>query len=170
MKALTPIKRHKAIVSFSKEHHFGLLLVWKIRQGLKLGVDPGRISKYVLYFFREDLQKHFSEEETLLFARLPKNDPLRIQAEKEHCNINSLVKSISLDESNIGLLQQFSDDLEKHIRFEERELFNHLQSELDEKDLAEIGKRFSEAVDVDLNWKDLFWIIEKDGNTCAVTK
>ena len=68
MKTSTPLKRHPAIVSFSKDHHFGLLLVWKIRQGLAKAVDAERISKYVLYFFREDLEKHFQEEERLLFC------------------------------------------------------------------------------------------------------
>ena len=53
----TPIKRHPAIVSFSKDHHFGLLLVWKIRQGLSRQVDPERISNYTGYFFKEDLEQ-----------------------------------------------------------------------------------------------------------------
>ena len=52
MKNQAPIKRHQAIVSFSKDHHFGLLLVWKIRQGLKKSIDPVRISNYVLFFFK----------------------------------------------------------------------------------------------------------------------
>jgi hypothetical protein len=33
--------------------------------------------------------------------------------------------------------------LEKHIRFEERELFNHLQNNIAAEDLEEISKRFS---------------------------
>jgi hypothetical protein len=68
MKNRAPIKRHQAIVSFSKDHHFGLLLVWKIRKGLNKTVDPVRISNYVTFFLKEDLEKHFKEEEQLLFS------------------------------------------------------------------------------------------------------
>jgi hypothetical protein len=67
MKDHVPIKRHKAIVSFSKDHHYGLLLVWKIRQGLNKEVSAERIINYVLFFFKEDLEKHFKTEELLLF-------------------------------------------------------------------------------------------------------
>lgn len=81
MKEHTPIKRHQAIVSFSKDHHFGLLLVWKIRQGLKNAVNAERISSYLLYFFKEDLEKHFKEEEEFLFSKLPVDDDLRILIE-----------------------------------------------------------------------------------------
>ena len=69
MKNHAPIKRHQALVSYSKEHHFGLLLVWKIRQGLMNAVSPERIGKYVLFFFNEDLKTHFKEEEQLLFCK-----------------------------------------------------------------------------------------------------
>ncbi len=87
MKDHAPIKRHQALVSFSKEHHFGLLLVWKIRQGLDNAVSAERISKYVLFFFNEDLKTHFKEEEELLFSKLPATDALRVRAEEEHKEI-----------------------------------------------------------------------------------
>lgn len=75
MKDQAPIKRHQAIISFSKDHHFGLLLVWKIRQGLEKAVNAERISKYVVYFFKEDLEKHFKDEELLLFVNYRKVIP-----------------------------------------------------------------------------------------------
>lgn len=75
MKDQAPIKRHQAIISFSKDHHFGLLLVWKIRQVLEKAVNAERISKYVVYFFKEDLEKHFKDEELLLFVNYRKVIP-----------------------------------------------------------------------------------------------
>lgn len=56
MKNQAPIKRHQAIVSFSKDHHFGLLLIWKIRQGLNKAVNPERISNYVTFFLKKTLK------------------------------------------------------------------------------------------------------------------
>ena len=162
MKDHTPLKRHQAIVSFSKDHHFGLLLVWKIRQGINKVVSPERISNYVLFFFKEDLEKHFKEEEQLLFSKLPVDDVLRKQAEEDHQAIYKLVAAIEKKKDDAVLLNQLADDLEKHIRFEERELFNHLQNNIAADDLELIEKRFSNnSKAIDEKWEDVFWEIKK---------
>lgn len=158
MKNPTPIKRHEAIISFSKDHHFGLLLVWKIRQGLKKAIDAERIRSYVLFFFKEDLEKHFTEEEQLLFCELAVDDRLRKVAEADHRAIRQLIGLITESKHNPDLLNQLADLLENHIRFEERELFNHLQQNIKEEDLAQIAKRFSNSSQlIDEQWADVFW-------------
>jgi len=153
----SPIKRHKAIVSFSKDHHFGLLLVWKIRQGLDRTVSPERISKYVLYFFKEDLAKHFRDEEEMLFNQLSADDPMRRRAESEHANLYKLVKELEQNASDSELLKQFSEKLDEHIRFEEREFFNYLQSSPNIQ-LEEVSERDTDnSRKIDDAWDDCFW-------------
>ena len=162
MKDHTPIKRHQAIVSFSKDHHFGLLLAWKIRQGLEKGVNAERISKYVVYFFKKDLEKHFKDEEQLLFCKLPVDDALRKRAEEEHQSIYNLVNAIDENKNDTNLLKQLANELEKHIRFEERELFNHLQNNITTEDLELIEKRFpNNSKTIDEMWEDIFWEIKR---------
>lgn len=158
---IKPIKRHPSIVSFSKDHHFGLLLVWKIRQGLNKAVSAERISNYILYFFKADLEKHFKAEEKLLFCKLPVDDALRKQAEAEHQAIYKLVAAIEQKKEDTVLLNQLADELEKHIRFEERELFNHLQNNINADDLEEIANRFpNSSKAIDEKWEDVFWDIK----------
>ena len=162
MKDHKPIKRHQAIVSFSKDHHFGLLLVWKIRQGLKNAISTERISTYALFFFKEDLQKHFKEEEEMLFCKLPAEDDLRKQAETDHHAIYQLITAISENNNDENQLNQLADKLEKHIRFEERELFNHLQENIEAEELTEIEKRLSnDSNSIDEKWPDHFWNIKQ---------
>jgi hemerythrin-like domain-containing protein len=162
MKTNTPIKRHPAIVSFSKDHHFGLLLVWKIRQGLNNAVQAERISNYVLFFFRSDLEKHFKDEEQLLFCKLPAEDALRKQAEADHQHIYKLIAAIEESKNDTKLLSQLADALENHIRFEERELFNHLQNTFSEEELKIIASRFpNRSESIDENWNDNFWAVKK---------
>lgn len=160
MKNQAPIKRHPALVSFSKDHHFGLLLVWKIRQGLDKAVNPERISNYVLYFFEQDLEKHFKEEEQLLFSELQDGDLLKKEAESDHEAIINLVAAIKKRKTDSTLLNQLADELERHIRFEERELFIHLQNKIKANDLKRIAKRFPvSGKAIDEEWKDVFWEI-----------
>ena len=146
-----PIKRHQALVSFSRDHHFGLLLVWKIKQGLANAIDAERISNYVLYFFEKDLQQHFEEEEQILFPKLPVDNVLRRRAEKEHAMIYDMIGQLRNDRTNEKLLLQFAETLKDHIRFEERELFAFLQHVLTDKELEMItthDDRRSNEVDV----------------------
>lgn len=158
MKNIIPLKRHQTIVSFSKDHHFGLLLVWKIRQGLQKNISTERISNYVLFFFKEDLAKHFTEEEQLLFSKLPADDKLRCKAEKDHQAIYNLVSAIGQKKNDSSLLGQLADELEQHIRFEERELFNHLQNNISEKELELVAGRMSNnSKEIEEKWTDTFW-------------
>ena len=158
MKEHAPIKRSPALVSFSKEHHSGLLLVWKIRQGLHKAVNAERISNYLLLSFKEELEKHFSDEEELLFCKLPAEDDLRKRAEEDHLAIHKLVNAIRENKEDTNLLNKFAIALEAHIRFEERELFNHIQNYIAEDELEKIAARLSnDPKSIDEQWKDEFW-------------
>lgn len=127
--ARQPIKRSKYIMALSKDHHLGLLFCWKIREGLKLGVDLSRIKKYVSFFWKQHLKEHFLEEESLLFDEL--NDPLTDQAKTEHLMLTRWINTINHPEpaKNSDYIL-FTELLNKHIRFEERVLFPHLEASL----------------------------------------
>ena len=154
----TPIKRHPSLASFSRDHHFGLLLVWKIRQGLTKGVNITRIANYVLYGFDNDLRLHFKDEEELMFSRLPELDPLRRQAENEHAAIYALVEALRSELTNHQSLTKFAQLLQEHIRFEERILFPHMEKIFSKADLDIIAGYDGNAPgEVDAGWKDQFW-------------
>jgi len=138
MKEVNPIKRNKAFVSFSKDHHFGLLLVWKIRRDLKNTVSSIEITDYVLEFFRDNLYRHFKEEEECIFTKLPPGDDWRKRAEAEHATIYHLIELIRRNPDDKEFLNEFADLLENHIRFEERILFNYLQERLTAEELDDI--------------------------------
>lgn len=153
-----PIKRSPALVEFSKDHHFGLLLVWKIRQGQRKGIPAVRIAQYITYFYEEDLAQHFADEEEFLFPTLSPDHPQRLRAEREHAQIRSLMSSIRQYPSDPEWSGAFADLLEGHIRFEERELFNHLQAYLREEELLQLLKDVPERTHPDdEDWIDRFW-------------
>jgi hemerythrin superfamily protein len=158
MKDSKPIKRHPSIVELSKDHHFALLLVWKIRQGLSKSIEPPRISKYVVHFFDTDLIQHFNEEEKFLFSKLPANNELRIQAEDEHRQIKEIIDDLRVNSTDKDLLVEFATVIEGHIRFEERKLFNHLQENIPENELAEIASSLNARKHEEGTvWEDTFW-------------
>ncbi|MEO6962824.1 MAG: hemerythrin domain-containing protein, partial [Puia sp.] len=114
-----PIKRSKHLLLISREHHFGLLFCWKIRQGIKLKIDSARIARYVQYFWQNQLHAHFEEEEMLIF--LDKSDTLVQRAQEEHVHIKNQIQQI-LQAANHVTHQQLNgiaDAIDNHIRFEE---------------------------------------------------
>lgn len=160
--SVKPIKRSKALVRFSQEHHYNLLLVWKVKEGLRHNIDLSRISDYIIYFYDEDLLIHFKNEEADLFAILKEDHPLLIRAIEEHQQLCEIVEKIRIDKYNLDLIKKFSELLEKHIRFEERLLFNYLESKYSEMEVIKIGEKYKgKPIDVSDDWEDKFWITKK---------
>jgi hemerythrin-like domain-containing protein len=155
-----PIKRNENIISLSKEHHFGLLFCWKIRQGLKSGITTGRIIGYVQYFAKHFLLPHFRDEEFILFALL--DDKLITRAIDQHKEINiQLTKLSNGNEGDSGRqLLELARMVDGHIRFEERELFPHIEIALSNEQLEEVGKLLNDdhAPTMKAEYEDEFWI------------
>lgn len=158
-----PIKRNEHIVKLSKDHHFTLLFCWKIRNGLKFEVEPGRIKKYVQYFWKHLMQPHFMEEETILFA--PVKDSAVQKALNEHADIAQQIKTLDTAVNNTtDQLSALADTVDNHVRYEERELFPHLEKVLTDEQLKNIGKQIAAQHNVTLkdDFADEFWLKKKN--------
>lgn len=153
-----PIKRHIALQPLSREHHQGLLLSWKIREGLKWGIEPARIKKYTDWFWENHLQQHFEFEEKHLFSILGKDDKMVKRAKKEHGRLRRLFTSPKQPiEINLSLIEE---ELVAHIRFEERILFNAIQKIADAQQLALLESSYQPLSNSE-TWEDEFWVINK---------
>ncbi|WP_439880084.1 hemerythrin domain-containing protein [Pontibacter sp. MBLB2868] len=142
-KAINPQKRDKSLVSLSREHHFGLLFCWKLRQGLKNGTSLQIMQKYVHYFWTNILKEHCKEEEWILARLLPKNDLAQVRMEEEHRLLSDIIKLVTEGEKqnlSADLFQALQQDLVDHIRWEERELFPYLQTVVQADELQLTGK------------------------------
>ena len=148
-----PIKRNEFLKPISREHHHGLLLCWKIRTGLKKNVAPERIKKYVDWFFEQYLLPHFEIEELYIFPILGNEHESVKKALSEHRRLARLCNSKTDLLKNLNLIEE---ELESHIRFEERVLFNEIQEVANKTQLEFIKESHSENNFVD-NTNDPFW-------------
>jgi len=117
---------------------------------------------YAEYFWKHHLLPHFREEEEILFV--PASDPLVLRAKEEHVEIRQLIESL-LDPQDVTLKAQLlllADQLDKHIRFEERELFPHLEKILLPDQLERIGRQLQEAAgpEEEDRYEDAFWNVK----------
>jgi hemerythrin-like domain-containing protein len=155
-----PIRRNENIVKLSKDHHFSLLFCWKIREGIKMKIPSGRIIKYVEYFKANFLLPHFKEEEKILFAAL-KDRPVE-KAIEQHKEINNLVSDLIKNKvlNPAKQLEKLVELLDDHVRYEERQLFPHIEKSLKQAQLEVIGKQLNEEHPSLLKdeYEDEFWV------------
>jgi iron-sulfur cluster repair protein YtfE (RIC family) len=149
-----PIVRHEALQPLSHDHHQGLLLCMKIRKGIKQGIEPERIKSYSDWFWTNHLVPHFDAEEKFVFPVLPPDHELITRACMEHRRLQSLFEE---KDASLKTLTLIADELESHIRFEERILFNEIQEIATPEQLADMERHHGGKVFCD-DWKDRFWI------------
>ncbi len=148
-----PIKRHKNLQPLSRDHHHSLLLCWKIRTGFSKGIEPERIKRYSDWFFEHHIRPHFEIEEKDVFPILGSHNEMVKKAISEHRRLARLFRD-SVDVSKS--LSLIEEELERHIRFEERVLFNEIQKVATEQQLKTISKLHTDEKFSD-NANDPYW-------------
>jgi hemerythrin-like domain-containing protein len=148
-----PIKRSEQLAPLSRDHHEALLLVWKIRQGLKNSTPPKEIAAYVHWFWNNHLQLHFSQEEHLLLPHLPESDEMANKLKTEHQAIREMVAG-TLQTDSLAML---ADKMNDHIRFEERQLFPHIEKKLTTDQLNSIYHQLAKHPHCPDKWENKFW-------------
>jgi hypothetical protein len=137
----------------SREHHHSLLLCWKIRTGLKKGVELNRIKRYADWFFDTCVIPHFEAEEKFIFPILGPDHQLVNKALSQHRRLSRLFVNSEEVEKSLSLIEE---ELEQHIRFEERVLFNEIQKAASTEQLELFNKHHAETKFQE-NTEDEFW-------------
>jgi len=148
-----PLKRSAHLKPISRDHHHGLLLCWKIREGFKRNVSTERIKRYTDWFWQTQLADHFHLEETYIFPILGNDHELVKRALAEHRRLKRLFEQEAEVWRSLNLIEE---ELDSHIRFEERILFNEIQQVATEPQLAAVAKHHQHAPHCE-NWSDPFW-------------
>ena len=150
---------------FSKlyiEHHYCLLLGWKIKEGMKKKIKRERIGKYVEYFWQNYLRYHLYNEEHFLFGTF---NNLRVRkAINQHTEIRELITALASSKKISGKkLLELATMLRTNIEYEETELFRYLSQTLCKADLKNVGEQIAQAhptLGPD-EYEDKFWITER---------
>ncbi|WP_410004948.1 hemerythrin domain-containing protein [Aequorivita nionensis] len=153
MEKKKPIKRHKALQPLSRQHHFGLLFSWKLRKGFSKNIEMERMQKYAKWFYEHEIKPHFKDEEKYLFPILEDDNELVERALKEHRRLKRLFNDTKNPEKSLNNLEE---ELDAHIRFEERILFNEIQKVATEAQLEKI-EEIHNGIEKSPDYHDPFW-------------
>ena len=153
---MQPLDRHPLLKPVSREHHEGLLLCWKIREGLEGGIEPRRIQDYCTHFFATRLLPHFAVEEETIFPVLGASHALVRRAVDEHRRLTHL---FIVAETSPDTLGEIAKALAAHIRFKERELFPLVEEVATTDELLRIDAMHEGVADEQAPpWPDPFWM------------
>ncbi|TVZ28615.1 hypothetical protein JM83_3750 [Gillisia sp. Hel_I_86] len=99
------------------------------------------------------IKPHFKLEEDYIFPLLDPKNPLIARALEEHRRLEHLFHEHENIQNSLSLLKE---ELEAHIRFEERLLFNEIQKIATKEELEKINKIHLNT-DSEKIYEDLFW-------------
>ncbi len=140
------MRRRRELKPLTSEHHQALLVAFQLKKGLEGHSEsagaprdlPGLLA-LARRFEEQVFRSHARAEEEVLASHLSAGDARRLAA--EHAELARLVdraKGAAQAELRAAL-NAFADLLERHVRWEERELFPHAEDRLDDATLAVIG-------------------------------
>lgn len=126
------MKRHQQLQDLSREHHGALQLALHAKRAALSG-DALRIAASAaacVDAFATELDPHFVVEENgLLPALAAQGEGTLVQRTlAEHAELRQLIAKLANPDA--ATLQRFSELLNAHVRFEERELFEVAQEHL----------------------------------------
>lgn len=154
-----PLRRDPHLKAVSRDHHHSLLLCWKIREGFKRNIDIPRIKRYANWFWQTHLVDHFAIEEQYIFPILGNDHELVKKALTEHRRLKRLFSDDTEIWRSLNLIEE---ELDSHIRFEERVLFNEVQKIATAGQLALIDEHHSDSAHCE-DWEDEFWAVPAPG-------
>ncbi|MCY3656568.1 MAG: hemerythrin domain-containing protein [Chloroflexi bacterium] len=142
------MQRDPRLVRLSEEHHHGLVFALRLERELPDAGDAELAALYgdLLRFWARGLLPHFHAETECLIARLvrhvPDDDGRVRRIQRDHLGMEALVarmRDASAVEERRDALATFGETLRAHIRWEERVLFESLQTDLSEAELDAAG-------------------------------
>jgi hemerythrin-like domain-containing protein len=128
------LKRHLRLQPLSHDHHRALVLARHAQRAADRGADASALAQTwsdVAQRFGSELEPHFRIEEAWLFPDLVDVGEVGLaeRALADHARLRELVR----EEATREIALEFAELLERHVRFEERELFPRVERLLAER-------------------------------------
>jgi iron-sulfur cluster repair protein YtfE (RIC family) len=118
------VKRHRALESLSRDHHHALLVAQRLKRATEPAADEARSA--FLDYWEADGREHFREEEEVLLPALAHfadpEQPVIARVLIDHVRIRRFAAELA-DAQPVATLHGLGEELEQHVRREERGLF-----------------------------------------------
>jgi hemerythrin-like domain-containing protein len=135
--------RDKNLIPLSHQHQHALALCVRLDRAIQAGeVDLEAWQAEIQQIFEQEIAIHFAAEERELFpaaARFTELRGLLQELQAEHTTLRDLFSRAAGRALDRASLRAFAETLSGHIRKEERQLFEGMQSQMTSDELAALG-------------------------------
>jgi iron-sulfur cluster repair protein YtfE (RIC family) len=136
------MKRHPALEELSHDHHQALVVAQRLKRADDASAEQARAG-FLDYWEREG-SEHFREEEEILLPALARftdpHQPLIGRVLTDHVSIRCRACGLRGDAS-LAALHALGEELDGHVRREERELFPLIERVMPEPELMELASK-----------------------------
>ena len=149
--------RHPSLILLSHDHHHGLALALRCRKQALGQLKPmgatglRERANECLEFHANHLIAHFRAEEEVLFPALrgiaPGSDVIVDDLLSQHQEISRLMSQLDATAGLAKLIFDLGDLLERHIRKEERELFQLFEDHVEDAKAEAIGAELKKILE-----------------------
>lgn len=153
------MKRDPNLYPLSWQHQNGLMAVLLLKKGINKGADVQVMSDFIHSLWEAELKEHFlAEEEALVPGNDKQHQTYYQKLKTEHQLLAGMIEIISRQEADLFLINKFQQQLEQHIRFEEREFFPWLEQHFTAAELEKMGAQLQHLPSKTcVNYKVKFW-------------
>ena len=143
------VLRDKNLIPLSHQHQHALALCVRIDRGTQAAVTLEPWLAEIQQIFEQEIRVHFAAEEKVLFPAAEAFPDLRdlvAGLRAEHDTLRAFFSRAAqrtLDQSG---LREFAAQLSRHIRKEERQLFEGMQQRMSASALATLGKNLDQEL------------------------
>jgi hemerythrin-like domain-containing protein len=142
--------RDPNLIPLSRQHQHALALCVRLDRAILAGeIDVEAWQAEIQQQFESEIGIHFAAEEKELFpaaARFPEMQPLVEELLAEHILLRNYFARAAARRLDLQGLRTFGENLAQHIRKEERQLFEGMQSVMTSQELATLGSALEEAL------------------------
>jgi len=140
------MKRSDALAPLSRDHHQALFVAMKLKRAEDL--EPRDAA---LDLFDSVERRHFFVEERILVPRWLATAPgeredMARRVVDEHAALRSAALRLHDPDVTVADLRELGIILERHVRYEERELFPAIERDLSDDDLSALGEELKRGV------------------------
>jgi hemerythrin-like domain-containing protein len=145
------VKRHAELRRFSDDHHQGLVNARRLKRAAAgEETELANAARDFLEFWRQNTSLHFRKEEEMLLPVLARHGgdldhPSVVEMLVQHVRIRGLEMELGDEIGRQGVqgetVRKLGEQLEAHIRLEERRVFPFIEETLPERALKEVTSR-----------------------------
>lgn len=154
------MQRAENLQPLSRQHKSALMACLLIRKGVSKQASVSVMSDFLLRCWNEEVEAHFQQEEKEILPLLktyPEGQTLAIAIERDHELWRTAMTHLQQANITHRLLEDLANQLEQHIRFEERIVFPSMEAHLSPEQLKGLALDEENKTPVCNTYPTKFW-------------